>query len=110
MGDPERPDLPETIGEAGPILEDESFYTPVQKLPDDPERLRNHIETLYVHLARASTVIGHNERVREERREQAQEVATAQKERADELSERVAAIREDIVGKTPDPPESDESN
>lgn len=110
MGDPKRPDLPETIGEAGSILEDESFYTPVQELPDDPERLRNHIETLYIHLARASTVIGHNERVREERREQAQEVATAQKERADELSERVAALREDIVGKTPAPLESDESN
>jgi hypothetical protein len=110
MGESERPDLPETIAEAGPVLEDESFYTPVQELPDDPEQLRNHIETLYVHLARASTVIGYNERVREERREQAQEVATAQKERADELSERVAAIREDIVGKTPDPPEADDAN
>ena len=94
-------DLPEDVDDAAEVLEDEGFFIPKSELPEDPEKLKNHIDELYIHLSRASVVINHNKEKREKRRQKQEKLnkkAKQYQERADEVSERVDEIVDDIIG------------
>lgn len=99
MGDDDPgPDLPETMAEAGDVLDDESFFTPIEKLPDDPAALKDHIEDLYVHLARASTVLEYNKECRELRRAEFETRTDEFRDRAEEASDRIDGVATDLLG------------
>lgn len=102
MRDDEGPDLPETMAEASDVLDDESFFTPTEDLPDDPGALKDHIEELYVHLARASTVFEYNDARREERRAEVDEWTAEFRARAEEASNRIDDVADDLLGSESD--------
>ncbi|WP_338741529.1 hypothetical protein [Haloplanus salilacus] len=102
MRDDEGSDLPETMVEASDVLEDESFFTPTEELPDDPAALKAHIEELYVHLARASTVLEYDEDLGERRRVDFEERTAEVRDRAEEASNRIDDVADDLLGSESD--------
>lgn len=57
MSNPEGPYFSETIDEYKSVLADESFFIPVDALPEDHEELKSHIQTLYIHLIKTGASI-----------------------------------------------------
>ena len=91
-------DLPETVDEAAEILTDESFFVPTEQLSDDPDALKEHIDDLYLHLARASRVLEHNEEVRKRRSDQFERTTEEVRERIRDHRERREAVVDDLLG------------
>jgi FtsZ-binding cell division protein ZapB len=87
-------DLPETVDEAAEVLGDESFFVPTEQLPDDPDALKEYVDELHLHLARAS-------RVREQQRKQLEQRAEEVRETTREHQERMDAVDE-MLGRDSD--------
>jgi hypothetical protein len=55
--------LPESLPEAEAYLEDQSFFSSVADLPDDPDQIGEYIDTLHLKLARVARALRHNQRI-----------------------------------------------
>jgi len=95
-------DFPETVDEAAGVLGDESFFVPTETLPDDPDALKEHIEELYLHLARASRGLEHYEESQQRRSDQLERKAEETQEKIRELRDRNEAVVDDLLGDSDD--------